>query len=302
MKVVIVTGESPHHQHLCAHIARDHQVVGIFHPLRIESRIKDLSRLFGRVRKHGAGWTALNAVGQFQRRGLERRWQTEIDPAIADSLRSSALEYQRIAPAIVHRIRDFGSAETRQLLVRLKPEVVICLGGPVYPRGFIEACPLVLNYHSGFSPVYNGTSTIWFAFANGHPQFCAGTLMTLSPVVDGGDILGHFLPAVSPEDNPQSLFLKTALGAVEMYRRVLRDFSERGMAYPRLPQPPPLFYYRAIDWTMMHVANVKRHVRQKRCAAFLRAEKAVEYWPLAGAAAAGQALQGTMQTLMWSGA
>ena len=61
----------------------------------------------------------------------------------------------------------------------------------------------MLNFHSGVSPLYNGSATILFAFANGHVHLCGGTLMTMSPVVDGGDVLAHFLPAIEAETHPR---------------------------------------------------------------------------------------------------
>ncbi|NJO34095.1 MAG: hypothetical protein HC869_14095 [Rhodospirillales bacterium] len=100
--------------------------------------------------------------------------------------------------------------------------------------------PLILNFHSGISPIYNGSSTISFAFANGHPHLCGGTLMKMNAAVDGGEILAHYLPSVAAKDSPASLFMKTVGGAATLYERIL-DTCAAGLPLRSIPQPPPLF-------------------------------------------------------------
>jgi len=270
MRVLIVTGQQPHHKNLCVQLARAHEVVGILHPSAIPKA--QASRLLTRLRKHGFAWTALNVAGQIGRRKLERAF-SENGTELADSV----AEFDRFPTKVRHTVDDFGSQSNLNRLKSLAPDVVVCMGGPVYPEAFIQSCPLVLNFHSGISPVYNGTASIWFAFANGHPQWCGGTLMTMNTVVDGGDILGHYLPEISETDNPASLFRKTTLGAAEMYSNLL-DRLEQSSGFMRVPQTRPLFYFRGIDWTLTHTLQVKRHLRQRTCARFARKKMLFEYW------------------------
>ena len=176
---------------------------------------------------------------------------------------------------------------------------MVCLGGPIYPRSFIEACPLVLNYHSGYSPVYNGSSAIWFAFANGHPQLCGGTLMVMNTVIDGGNILAHYLPAISPTDDPFSLFYKTTVASAILYDRFLSYLQRLGPSFAKAPQCDPLFYCRSRDWTILHAMRVRRNVRQQICSRFIRDESFVEYWREPSDAAAVAAVQRTTTRLMW---
>jgi len=259
----------------------------------------NLSQFWKRTRQHGLSWAVLNGIGQVRRRGLERSFRVEQPKALSRCLEDAVKDYSSLNRGLLHFVEDFGDSSTLALLKHLAPDVVLCLGGPVYPKSFIQSCPLVLNYHSGYSPIYNGTSTIWFAFANGHPHWCAGTLMTMNPVVDGGDILGHFLPDISPDDNPLTLFLKTTLGAAILYDRILKSFERAGIVFARVPQPRPFFDFRAIDWTLIHVLNVKKHVRRKTCAAFVREQRVEEYWRQPTESAARELFERTTRDLMW---
>lgn len=300
MKAVIVTGTAPHHKHLCAQLTESHNVVGVLHHKpRPSSLGKQMSRFGKRLRNHGIQWTLLNVVGQASRRSLERKLLGRNTNRVAEVLRRAAEKYATLNPKLIHAVEDFGSQATLDLLKSLDPDVVLCLGGPIYPRTFIESCPLILNYHSGYSPIYNGTSTIWFAFANGHPHWCGGTLMVMNPEVDGGDILGHFLPAISKESDPAALFLQTTMGAAAMYRNVLTALEKSGSALSRIPQPRALFYFRSTDWTVVHSLKVRRHLRQQTCGQFSREEKMVEYWREPTLEAARESFERTTRQLMW---
>ena len=52
--------------------------------------------------------------------------------------------------------------------------------------------------------------------------------MTMSTTVDGGDILGHYLPSIEPSDTPATLFAKTVAGAAEIYLDFLRNLESTG--------------------------------------------------------------------------
>ena len=102
--------------------------------------------------------------------------------------------------------------------------------------------------------------------------------MRINVVVDGGDILGHYLPEVEATDTPATLFMKTVRAAALMYDRILRHFEQKGPLFSAVPQTRPVFYYRGIDWTIYHTQMVRRHLRRKSAAKFLRPERVIEYW------------------------
>ena len=192
------------------------------------------------------------------------------------SLRSFKQEYTGLRERIFHI--DVQTDEAVRLLSRLAPDVVICMGGPIYPKRFIEACPLIVNFHSGLSPVYNGSGSIRFAFANGHPHLCGGTLMIMSVDVDGGEILGHYLPEICATDNPVTLFLKTVSGAVPMLQRFLTHLEHSESLLVGVPQTPALFYTRGGDWTIYHTRMIRMYLASQLASRYQRAERTLDYW------------------------
>lgn len=277
MRIAVITGEHPHSKHLCAELAREHEVVGVLHPRGPAGGAKAKARrLSAQFRERGAADTALRLLGGGK--AILPGWDHAA--ALADAERESFPDAaERFAPldAVTHSVGDINGDEGVGLVHRLDPDAVVCLGGPVYRRPLIEACRRIFNFHSGVSPLYNGASTILFAFANGQPHLCGGTLMTMSTTVDGGDILGHYLPAIEPSDTPATLFTKTVAGAAEIYLAFLRDLETTG-ASSGCPQPPPLFYYRAADWTVYQSVRVSHHLEAGTAGRHVRPAATIGYW------------------------
>ncbi|PKF50407.1 hypothetical protein AT251_11915 [Enterovibrio nigricans] len=126
----------------------------------------------------------------------------------ADEYFKDAMDYGDLSKDRIFYEDDINSIESIEKIAAYNPDVVVCHGGPLYTKEFIDAFKLVLNYHSGISPVYNGSDSHMFAFANGHPHLSGGTLMVMNPKIDGGDILAHYLPEIEDGDWPGRLFTK----------------------------------------------------------------------------------------------
>jgi hypothetical protein len=52
--------------------------------------------------------------------------------------------------------------------------------------------------------------------------------MVMNSVVDGGDILAHYITAIRPTDDPIALFHRTVLGSVVAYNRFLSHLESNG--------------------------------------------------------------------------
>jgi Formyl transferase len=297
MRVAIITPQQPlHHQHFCAHLARRHDVVGIVHP-RPRPAAGKLARLRKEARDYGAGHALIRSLASVP--GPLRGWDAAAarGPALRAVFNGAAAEYGELAAPLAWATDDVNGAQAIEHVKRLQPDVVVCLGGPIYRRPLIEAAPLMVNFHSGISPLYNGTSTIAFAFANGHPHLCGGTLMLMSATVDGGDILAHYLPSIVPDDDPASLFAKTVRGAADAADAFLSHL-ERGAPFTSCPQPPPLFYYRGADWTIDHGQRVRRAIARGIADEHLRDERLTPYWDAADGDEARRRMNDTLAGLL----
>lgn len=273
MKVAVVTpAGSAHGQHLCAEIASRHDLVGVLHP-ELRPGPSKLRRARREAAAFGVPYELLRLAASAP--GGLGGWRQGAG-ARTDAFFAGAGERYASAAPLARSFADVNAPEAVEWLGSLGADVGICLGGPIYRAPLIESVPLMLNFHSGVSPLYNGTSTIAFAFANGHAHLCGGTLMVMNPVVDGGDILGHYLPVVVPDDDPGTLFAKTVRGAAEIALRFLDGDVDR---FARCPQPPALFYYRGSDWTVDQGQRVRRRLAAGVPDDQLRPEPRIEaYW------------------------
>jgi folate-dependent phosphoribosylglycinamide formyltransferase PurN len=291
MRVVIVTGTELHHKSLCGAIAKEFDVVGVIHPRQTTSHLGRLTKLLLEARKYGPTLAGNHLLGRGQKR-------TAV-PEIEEALVRKAEGYRAIPTQRIRLNSDVRDEQEQRYLRSLRPDVTICLGGPVYPKEFVDASPLMLNYHSGISPIYNGAASISFAFANGHPHLCGGTLMLMSSTVDGGGVLAHYLPAVASGDSPRSLFAKTVHGSVLLYTNILEYLRDGGGKLQQIPQPRPLFYTKAFEFGLYHRATTARHLSIDTPHKLQRTEQVVEYWREPTVTAAQAAFTATINALLW---
>lgn len=299
MRVVVITPSGkPHSRALCAAIADEHDLVGVLHPVaRSKTRSERAAQLRAEVRRLGPVQEVARLLANS--RSPLRGWDLRRDEqeALARAFPDADERYDERAAAVAEPVADVNGPAAIARLRELGPDVVCCLGGPIYRPQLIASVPLMLNFHSGVSPLYNGASTVAFAFANGHLRLCGGTLMTMSPEVDGGDILAHVLPAIEPGDTPGALFARTVAGGIDAYLGVLRHVA--GGAEPTgAPQDGALFYVRSSDWTALHGHRVRRLVAEDAATARARGPRIVAYWDAADPAEAAARVRETLAPLV----
>lgn len=299
--VAIITGTHPYQKYFCVEMARRQNVVAILHPgagtqptsskferLKVKLKERSVVRLISdqiraqpyvaASRKYGALVYFLHHLG---RNGTSKHlgWNKKIATQVADQeyfSNASANFHESIADLAL-TVDDINSQHAVSTLTEINPDVVICLGGPLYRRPLINACRLMINYHTGISPIYNGTGTIYWCFANGHVNLSGATLMVMGDKIDGGNILGHYLPSIDANDDPARLFAKCVVGGVSMYDNFLNWYwSNR--TYTSVTQPDPLFYYRGYQWNVTQNLAIERIIKNELVRKFKRDENCYEYW------------------------
>jgi folate-dependent phosphoribosylglycinamide formyltransferase PurN len=278
MKIAVITGQSVAEKLLCARLSERHDIAAIIHPgAGTDNKRAAIRRMRTRLKLYGMTYFSLWATGKIPLRlfGWDRGRAMHL--AERELAGDAVNRFEQIKKGRVHHVDDINGDEGLSLIGRIQPDVVLCHGGPIYKKRLIECCNLILNFHSGLSPLYNGTSTIAFAFANGHPRLCGGTMMVMDSAVDGGDILAHCLPSIEPGDDPARLFLKVVSLGADLYANFLAHLSE-DRSFSRISQEKPLFYMRSSDWTVYHRSRIAWLLEKDICAAEERSEQLLEYW------------------------
>ena len=66
----------------------------------------------------------------------------------------------------------------------------------------------ILNLHSGILPEYRGVHCVFWALYNREPDMVGGSIHLINRRIDAGEIMAKVFPAVSREDNEETLFNK----------------------------------------------------------------------------------------------
>ena len=299
MNIVIITTDELYHQYLCVELESRHNVLAVLHPQRrkttgLQDREMRRDRLarYGwihfllwkliRNRLYSPGWNEATAMAT-----VERRYFVNV-----------RRDYQARIAGKAHKVEDINSEEGIALLSSFEPDVVVASGGPIYSASVVNTSKLMLNYHTGISPLYNGAYTVYQTFANRQPAMTGGTLMRMSTVVDGGDILAHYLPAVAAGDDPVDLFMKAMIGGVELYNRFLTHLTQ-GKQFVGVAQGAPFRTYFESEWTAYQTLAIERYIKQNLCAKYARDAICQEYWHLEGGEMARAALKDFLVRLVY---
>ena len=300
--VIITTRQELYHRYLCAELAKRHNVVAVLHPVSdaSQTRLPRLGPQREQIKNFGLIYYLLRKLAANRLKSFG--W--DLDRDVCDAERrffpDAASDYESIVSPKAHEVADINGEEGVSLLTSLEPDVVVCSGGPIYREPLIDAAKLMLNFHTGISPIYNGAWTVFWTYANRQPHLTGGTLMKMSSAVDGGDMLAHYLPAVEADDTPGSLFMKSIAGGVSMYNRVL-DHMESGGRITSVPQGRPFLYYHSYQWTVQQTLLIERFVKKRICEKLVRPEIVAEYWNLEDDDAARAAVVETLSGLVFGG-
>lgn len=290
MRIAAIVTEGFANQQMCLDLAGRHELVAVYHPAGEAKSLGRSLNTFKRWQKsRGALYIALHKLG---RGGGLLGWSRgrRLREAEQKHFGHCHSQYQRLIAPKARVVDDVNSAAFVDEIRRLAPDAVICSGRPIYRPPLIRAAKLMLNYHTGISPIYNGSDTNLWAFINGQPQMCGGTLMVMGEAVDGGDILAHHFCGVEPEDDPADAFCRAIAGGAGLYNEFLADI-EAGKPYCSIPQAKPFFYYRNLDWSLYQSLHAARLMAGAGKAHRRVSADTVRYWRLETAGAAKDRLQ-----------
>jgi peptidoglycan/xylan/chitin deacetylase (PgdA/CDA1 family) len=124
----------------------------------------------------------------------------------------------------VHRVVDYISDETLQLLRSLAPEILVICGTPILPRSLLSiATDCVLNVHTSVLPHYRGGGSLfWALFFNDYEKI-GFTIHEAVASVDAGPYLYQERLPVKAHDNPESLTQRAFVKALPVLKEILTN-------------------------------------------------------------------------------
>lgn len=120
------------------------------------------------------------------------------------------------------RLPLHNSQECRELLRSLKPDIVAVYGTLIIGKKLIETVPRLINVHTGLSPDYRGSDTIFWPIHNEEPEKIGVTVHRLDTGIDSGAILARGRPEILPEDTEHTVFAKSVIVGTDLLCRAIR--------------------------------------------------------------------------------
>lgn len=109
---------------------------------------------------------------------------------------------QDLDPADLHRVDSVNSPQTRELLTKLAPDVVVVNGTRIIGRQTRQSVTAAfINMHAGITPAYRGVHGGYWALADGRPELIGTTVHFVDDGIDTGKIIEQAFFEISDSDN-----------------------------------------------------------------------------------------------------
>lgn len=152
-------------------------------------------------------------------------------------------------PDLVRFVPSHNGPECISLLEQLRPDIVLVYGTLIIGRKVIASAKRIINLHTGFSPTYRGSDTIFWPLHNNEPDNVGVTVHRLDAGVDSGPILARGKPSMERGDDEDRLFAKAVMLGAELLCRAVRREVE-GTARPLAQDLAQGQEYRSVDRTL----------------------------------------------------
>lgn len=105
----------------------------------------------------------------------------------------------------------------------------------------------VVNLHGGLAQEYRGLFTTDWAVFNEEPEYVGATVHFVSPGIDDGEVIYQGRPDITPNDHPNSLYVKVVQLGIRMMARAIREIEAGTVRSQPLPEAGRL--YRGASYT-----------------------------------------------------
>ena len=252
LNIALVTNSSKRHKHFVVELNKKLNVKCV---LIVSPKPKSKkSKIIKRFKRYGSIWFTLKVLSSIYKKWNKASYENLLRQSEKLFFGSSVREFELIKK---HQIETVNNQKSIDLILNNQIDVICFLGGDIAKKDFIESAKITcLNIHSGLSPFYNGSSSASWTFSDFRPNFCGVTLMRMNERVDGGDIISHYLPEITSEDDASTLFCKGIKGGIELILDEIENINN-GTPSVGIIQSRSFKYTRGMDWTIYHDLKLK---------------------------------------------
>lgn len=256
MRLVVLTGTGVEHEYVVSRLAAEFAselaavIVARKPPLPAGARIRSLLRRYSlpqlvsraHVKVHG------RLIGRARKR--DATYRRLLLPAGGGP--------RAELNALFHSVPTINGVECQALLREIDPDVIAVYGTALIRPAIMRLARRgALNMHTGLSPRYRGSDTVFWPLHNEEPEWIGVTVHMLDEGIDSGPVLATGRPKIEPEDDEDSLFAKCVRLGTELYAQAIRDVSA-GNVRPLTQDLQSGREYRFVDRTVAAERRVAR--------------------------------------------
>lgn len=124
---------------------------------------------------------------------------------------------------------EINSHNTAKFIDSIKPDVALIFGSGLLKEPVFSTLPKhTINIHSGLSPRYRGSATLFWPFYFMEPNFAGSTFHYIVSEPDAGNIIHQCVPDLELNDGIHDVACKTVLKSVNESIRLLQFFEKEG--------------------------------------------------------------------------
>lgn len=254
MRLVLLTGEAVQHDYVSARLSEafGEELAGIVvarpAPDSLGKRMVRYRRRYSMrqivSRLNAKAYRHLKGLDDIRRRTLQR-----------------LLGGRHAAGALYRRLPSHNGPDCLSLLDEAQPDVIAVYGtgiirDPVCQRARVAT----VNMHTGLSPMYRGSDTIFWPLHNEEPECIGVTIHRLTQGIDAGPILATGRPGIEADDDEDSLFAKSVIVGTELLIDSIRA-TVAGTSVEMSQEGAGGHEYRFVDRTVKAERKVARLLR-----------------------------------------
>jgi folate-dependent phosphoribosylglycinamide formyltransferase PurN len=259
-RVVLLTGEGLEHLYVARVLTRSFpnavKAIVVARPVS--------GSLLTRIRGYTRRYSAMQLGSRLTTRAYQAvtKYGARREEALARILFDNDCPTGHERSDLVRFVVSHNDAQTLQLLDEVKPHIIAVYGTGIIRRDVIRRASVgILNMHTGLSPEYRGSDSVFWAIHNQEPHRIGVTLHLLDEGVDSGAILATDRPSIQREDDEHTLFAKCVqIGAARYADAVARVLD--GRATPVVQDLQIGRSYRFVDRSVRAEWRVARLIRR----------------------------------------